>query len=178
MFGISPLGWVHTLGSLPAIPLAIYMFARFGRITPRSAPGTAYFVSMLIGAATTFVVAHHPVSYAIGALTLLLLLAGYGIDRISIFGRAGRYLETIFLSLTAFLLMVPTVSETLRRVPDGHPLVVDPRSPLLLGAQASLLAILVIGLTAQIIHLRRQGRLAMSQHQAGASAADVSGHRP
>lgn len=39
MFGISTLGWVHTLGSLPAIPLAIYMFARQGRIVPRSSPG-------------------------------------------------------------------------------------------------------------------------------------------
>ena len=57
MFGISPLGWVHTLGSLPAIPLAVYMFARHGRIVPRSGPGTVYFVSMLIDAATVFLVA-------------------------------------------------------------------------------------------------------------------------
>lgn len=160
MFGISPLGWVHTLGSLPAIPLAIYMFARHGRIVPRSTPGLAYFASMLIGATTVFLVAHKPASYGIGAVTLLLLLAGYGVGRISSFGRAAMYLETIFLSLTAFLLMVPTVTETLRRVPDSHPLVTDLNSPLLLGSQASLLVMLVIGLTAQILHLRRQGRLA------------------
>ncbi len=152
------MGWAHTIGSLPAIPLAAYMFARHGRIMPRSVPGAAYFVSMVIGALTAFAVAHQPVSYVIGAVTLLLLLAGYGMDRISIVGRAGRYLETIFLSLTAFLLMLPTVTETLRRVPDGHPLVTDLRSPLLLGTQASLLVMLVIGLTAQIIHLRRQDK--------------------
>lgn len=155
MFGISPPGWVHTLGSLPAIPLAIYMFARHGRIIPRSAPGTAYFVSMLIGAATVFLVAHQPVSYVIGVVTIVLLLAGYGIGRISRFGRAGRYLETILLSLTAFLLMLPTVTEILRRIPDGHPFVTDLNAPLLLGAQAGLLALLIIGVTAQIIHLRR-----------------------
>jgi len=158
MFGISPIGWVHTLGSLPAIPLAIYMFARYGRIAPRSAPGIAYLVFMLIGAATVFLVAHEPVSYVIGAATIALLLAGYGIGRIANLGRLGRYLETIFLSLTAFLLMLPTVTEVLRRVPDGHPLVTDLKSPLLLGSQASLLVLLVIGLTAQIIHLRRQGK--------------------
>ncbi|WP_420962881.1 hypothetical protein [Brucella sp. IR073] len=157
MFGISPIGWVHTLGSLPAIPLAIYMFARHGRIVPRSTPGAVYLVSMLIGAATVFLVAHQPVSYAIGAVTIFLLLAGYGVGHISSLGRAGRYLETVFLSLTAFLLMVPTVSETLRRVPDGHPFVTDLHSPVLLGAQASLLVILIVGLTAQIIHLRREG---------------------
>jgi hypothetical protein len=157
MFGISPLGWVHTLGSLPAIPVAGYMFVRHGRIVPRSRPGAIYFVSMLVGAATAFLVAHQSAGYVIGAVTILLLLAGYGIDRVSSFGRAGKYLETIFLSLTALLLMVPTVTETLRRVPDGHPLVTDLNSPLLLGAQASLLGILIVGLTAQIIHLRRQG---------------------
>lgn len=160
MFGISPIGWVHTLGSLPAIPLAIHMFARHGRIVPRSTPGVTYFVAMLIGAVSAFFVAHQPVSYGIGAVTILLLLAGYGIGRISSFGRAGRYLETIFLSLTAFLLMLPTVTEILRRVPDGHPLVTDLNSPLLLGSQASLLVILIVGVTAQIIHLRKQGRLA------------------
>ena len=54
--------------------------------------------------------------------------------------------------------MVPTVSEILRRVPDGHPIVTDLKSPLLLGAQAGLLAILVVGLTAQMIYLIRQNK--------------------
>lgn len=158
MFGISPLGWVHTLGSLPAIPVAIYMFARHGRIVPRSTPGAIYFVSMLIGAATVFLVAHQPVSYGVGVLTILFLLAGYGVERVLGSTRIARYIETICLSITAFLLMVPTVSEILRRVPDGHPIVTDLKSPLLLGAQAGLLAILVVGLTAQMIYLTRQKR--------------------
>jgi hypothetical protein len=156
MFGISPLGWAHTLGSLPAIPLAAYMFARYGRIVPRSAPGAAYFVFMLIGATTVFLVAHQPVSYIIGAATILLLFAGYGVHRLLVLGRARRYLETAFLSLTAFLLMVPTVSEILRRVPDGHPIVTDPKSPLLMGALAGLLVMLVVGVSAQMVYSRRQ----------------------
>lgn len=161
MFGISTPGWVHTLSSLPAIPLAIYMFARHGRIVPRSRPGVVYFISMLIGAVTVFPIAKQPVSFVIGTATLLFLLAGYGIGRIQSFRGAGKYLETIFLSLTAFLLFVPTVTETLTRVPNGNPLVTDLNSPILLGAQAGLLVILIIGLSAQIIHLRRQDRLAV-----------------
>lgn len=158
MFGISTIGWVHTLGSLPAIPVAAYMFARHGRILPRSTPGTVYFISMLIGASTALLVAHQPASYVVGAATILLLLIGYSVDRFPGLGRASRYVETICLSLTAFLLMLPTVTEILRRVPDGHPLVTDLHSPLLLGSQASLLVILIAGLTAQIIYLRGQGR--------------------
>lgn len=158
MFGISPLGWLHTLGSLPAIPLAIYMFVRYGRITPRNGAGIAYFISMLIGAMTVFLVAHQVVSYGIAIATILFLVVGYGIGRMTSLGRAAIYIETICLSLTAFLLMVPTVSETLRRVPNGHPFVTDPKSPLLLGSLAGLAATLVIGVTAQILFLRKKSK--------------------
>ncbi|MCU9948970.1 hypothetical protein [Pseudomonas sp. PDM13] len=157
MFGISPLGWLHTLGSLPAIPLALYMFARHGRIVPRSGAGLAYFVSMLLGAGTVFLVARQPVSNVIAVVTLVLLVAGYGVGRIGALGRTRVYLETILLSLTAFLLMLPTVTEVLRRVPDSHPLVTDLHAPLLVGAQGSLLLALVLGVTAQVVCLRRQG---------------------
>jgi len=156
MFGISSLGWVHTIGSLPAIPAALYMFARHGRIMPRTGAGAVYFVSMLIGALTVFLVAHQPVSYGIATATLALLLAGYGVGRLPIAKSVALYAETILLSVTAFLLMVPTVSETLRRMPDGHPIVTDLKSPLLLGAQAAIFVALVVGVTAQIIHLRRR----------------------
>ncbi len=155
MFGISPLGWVHTLGSLPAIPVAFYMFARYGRIVPRSTAGAIYLVSMLIGAFTVFLVTHVPVGNVIGAVTIVLLVAGYTVGWVPGLGRAGRYIETVCLSLTAFLLMLPTVTEILRRVPDGHPLVTTLDAPLLLGAQGSLLVALVLGLGAQIVHLRR-----------------------
>lgn len=164
MFGISSLGWVHTLGSLPAIPVAAYMLARHGRIVPRSRLGAVYFVSILIGATTVFLVAHQPVSYGIGAATIVLLLAGYGAGQLPILGGAAKYVETICLSLTAFLLMLPAVTETLRRVPDGHPLVTDLKSPLLLGTQASLLVILIVGLTAQLIYLRSQNKTAAAEH--------------
>jgi len=166
MFGISALGWVHTLGSLPAIPLAAYMFIKHGRIVPRSRAGLAYFVSMLIGGLTVFLVAHQPISPVIGAVTIVLLLAGYGVGFVAWLGRAGVYLETILLSLTAFFLMVPTVSETLRRVPDGHPIVTDPNSLLLKGALGLIALTLVIGVVAQMFALHKKGLRLAQQTQA------------
>ncbi|HSI83073.1 MAG TPA: hypothetical protein VK970_04770, partial [Candidatus Methylacidiphilales bacterium] len=64
--------------------------------------------------------------------------------------------ETICLTLTSFLLMLPTVTEILRRVPDGHPFVSDLQSPLLRGAHLALILMLVVGLIVQINKLRRQ----------------------
>lgn len=160
MFGISPLGWVHTLGSLPAIPAAAYMLAVHRRIVPRSPAGTIYLVSMMIGAATVFLVGHQPVSHVIGALTLLLLAVGYSIGRLPVSRALATYVETITLSVTVFLLMLPTATEILRRVPDGHPFVTDLKSPLLLGVQGGILAALVVGVTVQIIYLRRRSKTA------------------
>lgn len=163
MFGISPLGWLHTLGSLPAIPLAIYMLARYGRIVPRSVAGAIYFASMLIGGLTVFLVAKQPVGDIIAVVTLALLIAGYSVGYLSSgLGRAAAYLETIFLTLSVFLLMVPSVNETLTRVPNGNPIVSEPGSPILLGALGSLVVMLAVGLTMQIIHLRRRGKAALA----------------
>src|SRR5688572_8066131 len=151
MFGISPLGWLHTLGSLPAIPIAIYMLARYGRIVPRSIPGAIYFIAMMVGSLTVFLIAQQPISNGIGVVTLLLLLVGYGVGHTGISSTKSAYIERICLTLTVFLLMVPAVSETLRRVPVSDPIVSDPKSPILLGVLGVLLVALIIGLTLQII---------------------------
>ena len=114
------------------------------------------FISMLIGSVSVFLIAQQPVSYIIATATIVFLLTGYGVARFLSVPRAARYVETVCLSLTVFLLIVPAVSETLRRVPDGHPFVTSLNSPLLLGAQASLLAMLILGLTVQILRLRQK----------------------
>lgn len=158
LFGISPIGWVHTLGSLPAIPAAAYMYARHGQIVPRSPAGTLYFVTMLIGGASILFIAHMPISYAIAAGTLLLLFVGYGAARFPRLGGSINYIEAVSLTLTTFLLLVPSIKETLTRVPDGHPWVTDPKSPVLVGAIGSVLLLTVTGVVSQIIQLRRQGR--------------------
>lgn len=158
MLGISSIGWLHTLGSLPALPLALSMLWARGRIEPRSTAGKAYFAFMVLGAITVFPIAHSGVSKAIGAMTLLLLVIGYGARLRPTASRAALYVETIALSLSVFLLLVPTVTEVLRRVPPGHPIVADLASPILRAAHLSLVVGLIAGLVAQIRSLRRSGR--------------------
>lgn len=148
--GISPLGWLHTLGSLPAIPLAAYMLVRHGRIVPGTRAGRAYFWFMLLGVLTVYPIAHQPISSIIATVTLAVLLLGYGISRWPMAKRFGKYIETISLSISVFLLMVPTVSESLRRLPVGDPLVTDLKDPLLLGVQGALFLALIVGIPLQM----------------------------
>lgn len=154
--GVSPLGWLHTLGSLPAIPLAGYMLARHGRIAPGTRAGRAYFWFMLLGVLTVYPIAHQPVSAIVATVTLGVLLLGYGISRWSTAPRPWKYVETIALSLSVFLLMVPTVSESLRRLPASDPFAKDLNDPLLLGAQGALLLALVVGVALQVRMLSRR----------------------
>ena len=148
--GISPLGWLHTLGSLPAIPLAAYMLFKHGRIAPETKAGTAYFWFMLLGVLTVYPIAHQPVSSIVATITLVVLLLGYGISRWPMARRFGKYIETTSLSISVFLLMVPTVSESLRRLPVGNPLVTDLKDPLLLGVQGALFLALIVGVSLQM----------------------------
>lgn len=154
--GISPIGWLHTLGSLPAIPLATYMLLRHGKITPETKAGRAYFWFMLLGVLTVYPIAHQAVSSIVATLTLAFLLAGYGIALWRPTARLWAYLQTISLSITVFLLMVPTVSESLRRLPVGDPLVTDLKDPLLLGVQGALFLALIAGIPLQMRALYRQ----------------------
>ena len=153
---ISPLGWLHTVGSLPAIPLAAYMLVKSGRIVPESRAGHAYFWFMLLGVLTVYPIAHQSISTVIATVTLVLLLLGYGIALQGPARGWWKYVQTISLSISVFLLMVPTVSETLRRLPVGQPLVTDMKDPLLLGAQGALLLALIVGIPLQLRVLGRQ----------------------
>lgn len=159
--GISPLGWLHTLGSLPAIPLAAYMLVKHGRIVPETKAGRAYFWFMLLGVLTVYPIAHQPVSSIVATVTLVVLLLGYGISRWPMAKRFGKYIETISLSISVFLLMVPTVSESLRRLPVGNPLVTDLKDPLLLGAQGALFLALLVGIPLQLraVYKRKTGHI-------------------
>jgi Sec-independent protein secretion pathway component TatC len=147
---ISPLGWLHTLGSLPAIPLAAYMLAKHGRIVPETRAGRAYFWFMLLGALTVYPIAHQPVSLIVATVTLVVLLLGYGISSWPMARRFAKYIETSSLSISVFLLMVPTVSESLRRLPVGNPIVTDLKDPLLLGAQGALFLALIVAIPLQM----------------------------
>jgi hypothetical protein len=105
---------------------------------------------MLLGVLTVYPIAHQPISSIVATVTLVVLLLGYGISRWPMAKRFGKYIETISLSISVFLLMVPTVSESLRRLPVGDPLVTDLKDPLLLGAQGALFLALIVGIPLQM----------------------------
>jgi hypothetical protein len=59
------------------------------------------------------------------------------------------------MSATVFLSLIPGVSETLTRLPIGHPFADGPASPILLNSLKVLFILFLTGITLQTLRLRK-----------------------
>jgi uncharacterized membrane protein len=154
---ISLFGAFHTAISLSAVGFGFWELARRGRIDLRSLGGKLYAAAMLIGSVTAFGIFRHggfTPGHALSAITLVLLgVAGLAATT-SWFGRFAAYVETFSLSASFLLLWVFTTTETLTRLPAGHPIAAEPQSPLLMAVHGALLLSFVAGIAWQIRLLR------------------------
>ena len=151
---LTALGWFHTLGSLPAVPLALYLLIRYGRIPPEKTLGKAFLVFMFIGALSGVLVIKDPPGVAISILSLGSLIVGSTIGFIGPLQRHHWWVQTVALSVSVFTLFLPSVTETLTRLPADGPIADSPQAPLVVAFQLSLVVLLIIGVTLQLLFLR------------------------
>lgn len=162
---ITPFGAFHTTISLLPIPLGLWAFAQYGRIVPTSGVGKLYLATMFAGSVTGLMIFHHGgfgPGHVLSILTIVLLLLGAFSSRVGWFGRGARYVETISLSLSFFLLFFFLTTETLTRLPPDHPYAPSQEAPELLPIRGVLLLVLVIGVGYQIFTMRRAGQTTSS----------------
>jgi hypothetical protein len=155
---LSALGWFHTLGSLPAIPLALYLLARYGRIPPEKPLGKAFLAFMFVGALSGVLVIKDMPGVAISILSLGSLIVGSTIGRFPPLAEHCWWIQTVALSTAVFTLFLPSVTETLTRLPAANPIADSPQDPLVVTFQLSLLALLIVGVTLQLLFQRRAVR--------------------
>lgn len=151
---ISTIGWFHTLGSLPAVPLSLWLLAACGRIPPGTRAGKAWLVFMFIGALSGVLVIKSPPGVAISVLSIGSLVVGSLIGRIAPRWRHRWWIETVALSTATFTLFLPSFTEILTRLPAGAPIAAGPEAPLVVSIQLSLLALLIGGVVLQLTILR------------------------
>jgi uncharacterized membrane protein len=157
----------HTAVSVLAVPLGLLAFVRDGRIDPQNRVGKLYLAAMLVGSVSAFgfilTKGFNP-AQVLTVATLMLLSVGAFADRTKWLGRAGAYVEAFSLSASYLLLMVFTTTETLVRVPVGHPFAANAESPQLLPVRLALLAAFVLGYGYQVfeLHLARKNHVQLS----------------
>lgn len=162
---ISTLGAIHTLISVLPVGAAIYGFARYGAIEPRSTSGKVYIATLVLSVLTAFGLSSSGgfnAGHALGIVALLAIAGAALVPRLSFLGRARPYLATLGWSFSVFLLLVPGINETLSRLPVGHPIANGPESPIVKTALLAWVIIFIVGYSVQVLMLRRRARQAAS----------------
>lgn len=154
MFGLTILGIIHTAISLVAVAAGIVGLARDKRIDFANGAGKTYLVATVLTCVTGFGIFQHGgfgKPHALGVLTLLVLATAW-------FVRARVAVQAVLLSTTFFFHFIPSVTETLTRLPLHSPLLADAEAPELKLITGVMFVVLVIGATLQVRRLRRLGR--------------------
>lgn len=158
VFALTPLGLFHTLVSLVAVVAAFVALFREGEISPRRPIGRIYLATLLVTTLTGFPIFRHGQvgpPHILGVVTIAVLAVAALACLTNTFGRASAYVEKVGYSFTVFLLMIPTFTETLTRVPPGAPWVASPEAALFPPLYLALFMVFLAGAVQQVRRLRR-----------------------
>ncbi|KAF1716333.1 hypothetical protein CSC74_10845 [Pseudoxanthomonas yeongjuensis] len=164
MLGLTTIGVVHTAISLVAVAAGIYAFFRDKEISPRNGLGRVYLWTTVLTCLTGFFIFQHGgfgKPHALGIITLLVLALAWVAGSTKLFGRAGRYIETVSYSLTFFFHMIPGFTESLTRLPAGAPVFSGPDDPTLQKVIGVVFLLFLAGAFLQVMRLRRAGGVAV-----------------
>ncbi len=179
MFGLTPLGVIHTAASLVAIVAAIVAFARHKEISMRQRAismrqraGQAYIAATVITCLTGFGIFRHGgfgPPHTLGILTLIALGVAYVAGR-GAMGRLSRRIEIIVYTLTVFFHSVPGVTESLTRLPPEAPIAASQEAPIFPVIYGISFVMFLAGVTLQIRWLK--------EHKGDLHADRDEEHRP
>jgi hypothetical protein len=161
VFGLTTLGVVHTALSLVAVGAGLVELVRHGAISPARRTGRIFVNATVLTCVTGFGIFQHGgfgKPHALGVITLVVLVVAALVPRMRWFGRAAPYVETLLYTLTYFFHMVPGITESLTRLPNGKPLASGPDDPLVLRWVGVSLALFVVGAALQVVALRARRR--------------------
>jgi len=158
--GITPFGMVHTIISLIAVAAGLVSLIRHGAISWNNGVGKTYVYTTILTCLTGFFIFHHGgfgKPHVLGIITLIVLstalVAG---EKINLFGRASPYIETASYTMTFFFHLIPAITETTTRLPEGAPLASGPDDPLIQKAVGICFVLFLAGVTLQLIKVRKR----------------------
>ncbi len=157
MFGLTPLGVIHTAISLIAVAAGLIALLRDKEISPRNGVGKIYIIATILTCLTGFGIFQHGgfgKPHALGIITLVVLGVAYVAGYTKFYGRFSPYIETVSYSATFLFHLIPGITETTTRLPLGAPLLPNAEAPALQAASAVLGVLFLIGATLQVRRMR------------------------
>lgn len=160
MPAISPLGWFHTGIAIVAIIAGVYALIAHKLITLQQRSGQVYLVCTLLAATTALMIYNQGTGFgpahALAVLTLLALAGGFVVPRLRFLGRLIPYLQAFCFSVTLLFHMIPAITDGLRRLPVGDPIVDRIDDPMLRAFYLAFLILFILVYLGQVLWLRRR----------------------
>lgn len=159
--GLSNLGIFHTVIGIIAIIAALMSYAKHGKINLAGKSGNIYFFGTVITSLTALGLSKHPgfnPGHVLSLLVLILVAGAFYFHKKNTGNNKTRYFENFFLSFSFFLSMIPTVNETLTRIPLSAPLAKGPSDPLIGKILLIILVLFIAGSIYQYIQQKKINR--------------------
>jgi len=158
---LSFLGIVHTIISILALAAAFYALIAAGTVDPQSRAGRIYVWLTVLTCITAFPImrtGHFGPAHVLGVLVLIVLAVAIFARQLRIFGGLWLYFQTVLMSFTVFLSLVPAINESFTRLPVSHPLASGPGDPLIKQWLGILLVVFLLFAVWQLFRLRTRAR--------------------
>ena len=157
MFGLTPLGTIHTAISLVALVAGALALWREKEINTRSLAGQVFVGATALSCLSGFGIFQrggfgNP--HILGVITLLVLAVALAAERAGVFGRLSRFVTSVGYSLAFFFHFIPGTVETLTRLPAGAPYLTHPDDPKAQPIIGAFFLLFLIGATLQVLRLR------------------------
>jgi len=156
--GLSNLGIFHTVIGVVAIISALLSFIRFGKINLNNITGKIYFYFTIITSLTALGISKHGgfnAGHVLSLIILILVSVAFFLHSKKEGNNKARYFENFLMSFSFLLSMLPTVNETLTRIPVGHPLAKDINDPLISKTLLVIFILFIMGSVYQIVKQRK-----------------------
>ncbi|MFT6269011.1 MAG: putative membrane protein [Alphaproteobacteria bacterium] len=153
------LGWFHTIIAIVALIAGFYTLAIYKIITLAHKTGLIYLACTLIAATTALMIYNQGgfgPAHVLAVLTILALIAGFIVTKISIFSKIADYFQAFCFSGTLLFHMVPAITDGLLRLPIGDPFLKTFHDPLLKQFYLLFVVIFFVGYFAQVIWLKKR----------------------
>jgi uncharacterized membrane protein len=150
--GLTNFGVIHTLIGIITVVLGVQALIRYKEVLPQTSLGLSYIAGTALTAASGLFIFQHGGfgnPHVLSILTLLVLAVGLWISYKKPFGRINRYLQALCFSTTFLFHAIPSITESLIRLPVGQPWMSGPEDPAFKPLYGVLFLLYFIGLAVQ-----------------------------
>ena len=155
---MSLYGWFHTFMGIFALLSGFYSLVKYKVIDSQNTSAKIFLICTLVAAVTALTL-YKQGGFGLGpmlaVLTLLALIVGRINEQGLIFGWLAPYFQAICYTSLFLFHSIPAITDGLRRLPVGDPVITTLTDPLLMSFYAAFFSIYLVVLVLQMIWIKR-----------------------